>query len=76
MAVSRLFAKFMPAAILRFADKLRFPQLFLVTLTLFVIDLVTPDVIPFIDEILLGLATLLIGSIRKRRTTPSQPARQ
>ena len=70
MAVSRLFAQFMPGAILRFAEKLRFPQLFLVTLTLFVIDLITPDVIPFIDEILLGLATLLIGSIRKRRVTP------
>jgi hypothetical protein len=70
MAVSRLFVQFMPGAILRFAEKLRFPQLFLVTLTLFVIDLITPDFIPFIDEILLGLATLLIGSIRKRRATP------
>ncbi len=71
MAVSRLFTQFMPAAILRFAERLRFPQLFLVTLTLFVFDLFIPDVIPLIDEILLGLATLLIAAFRKRHSDAS-----
>ncbi len=72
MAVSRIFAQFLPSALLRYAERLRFPQLFLVTLMLFVLDTLLPDLIPFIDEILLGLATLLIGSIRKRRMPPSQ----
>ena len=46
----------------RFASKLKYPQLFFVTLTLFLIDLVVPDLFPFIDEILLGLLTILLGS--------------
>jgi hypothetical protein len=36
-------------------------------LTLFGADLVVPDAIPFVDEILLGLGTVLLGSLRKRR---------
>jgi hypothetical protein len=54
------------APLLNFAAGLRFPQLFLLTAALFVIDLFVPDVIPFVDEILLGLATLLLGNLRKR----------
>ena len=52
----------------RFAARLRFPYLFLLTAGLFVIDLAVPDVIPFADEVLLALGTLLVGSLRKRRT--------
>ncbi len=51
----------------RFASKLRFPQLFALTATLFVLDLLIPDLIPFVDEILLGLATILLGSWKDRR---------
>ncbi len=51
----------------RFAAGLRFPTLFAITATLFVIDLIIPDVIPFVDEILLALGTLVLASIRKRR---------
>jgi hypothetical protein len=47
--------------------RLRFPNLFMVTALLFVLNLVVPDVIPFIDEILLGLGTALLGSLRKGR---------
>ena len=46
----------------RFASRLKYPQLFFVTLTLFLLDLVVPDLFPFIDEILLGLLTVLLGS--------------
>jgi hypothetical protein len=49
----------------RYASKLRFPQLFMVTATLFVIDLVVPDLVPFADEILLGLLTLLLANWKK-----------
>ncbi len=51
----------------RFASKLRFPQLFALTATLFVLDLLIPDLIPFVDEILLALATILLGSWKDKR---------
>lgn len=44
---------------------LRFPQLFAITAAVFLLDLFIPDLIPFVDEILLGLATLLLGSLRR-----------
>jgi hypothetical protein len=53
--------------VLRYLSRLRFPQLFVVTAALFLLDLFIPDVIPFADEILLGLVTVLLGSWRKRR---------
>jgi len=46
--------------------RLRFPTLFVVTAALFVVDLIVPDVIPFADELLLGLGTALLASWRKR----------
>jgi hypothetical protein len=55
----------------RFAAKLRFPQLFLITAALFVLDLLIPDTIPFVDEILLGLGTLVLAGLR-RRVDPTQ----
>jgi hypothetical protein len=51
--------------ILSFLRNLRFRQLFLLTLGLFVLDLIVPDFIPFIDELLLGLLTLLFAIWRK-----------
>ena len=51
--------------LLVFAGKLRFRTLFLVTAALFALDTVTPDPIPFIDEILLGMGTLLLAALRK-----------
>lgn len=50
----------------RFAAGLRFPALFLLLASLFVLDLLVPDLVPFADEILLALGTLLVGSLRKR----------
>lgn len=51
----------------RFLGRLRFPQLFVLVLALFGLDLAIPDVIPFLDEILLGAVTLLLGSWKDRR---------
>lgn len=48
------------------AKTLRFKQLFFLTLLLLIGDLLVPDFIPLIDELLLGLLTLLLGSIRKK----------
>lgn len=57
----------MRGLLLAFASRLRFPWLFALTAGLFLLDLVVPDAIPFVDELLLGLGALLLGSWRKRR---------
>lgn len=54
--------------LLAFAGRLRFPTLFLGTLALFLVDLVVPDLVPFADEILLGLGTLLLSAWKKPGT--------
>lgn len=54
----------------KYASRLRFPQLFMLTAVLFLVDLVVPDLLPFIDEILLGLATLLLANWRKDDEEP------
>jgi uncharacterized protein DUF6116 len=48
------------------ARTLRFRQLFFLTLIIFLGDLVIPDLIPLVDEVLLGLMTLILGSLRKK----------
>jgi hypothetical protein len=60
--------------VLRFAERLRFPTLFLVTAALFGVDLLVPDVIPFADEILLGLGTLLLANLRRPGGTTADAA--
>ena len=56
----------------RFGRRLRFPQLFAFVLVLFLIDLVVPDAIPFADEILFGLLTVLLGSLRREEPAEGQ----
>lgn len=55
------------APMLSFAARLRFPTLFLITAILFVLDLLIPDLIPFADEILLGLGTLVLANWKNRK---------
>jgi hypothetical protein len=59
-----------------FANRLKFRELFLLILALFLLDLVIPDMIPLIDEIILGLLTLLLASLKKEPGTNDgqQPA--
>jgi hypothetical protein len=52
--------------LLQYASRLRFPRLLAVTVGLFVFDLIVPDAVPFVDEILLGLMSLLLASLKKR----------
>ncbi len=49
------------------AAKRRFPTLLLLTGALFVIDLLVPDIIPIADELLLGLATLILARWKDSR---------
>ncbi len=53
--------------LLSFFERLRFPWLFALVGSLFVFDFFVPDLIPFIDEQLLGGGTILLGAWKKRR---------
>ena len=71
------------APLLGWAQKLRYPTLFKLVATLFVVDMFIPDFIPFADEILLGLGTLLLANWKNRKApnaidqapTPTEPPR-
>lgn len=58
--------------LLAWARKLRFPTLLKIVAALFAINLFLPDPIPFVDEIVLALGTLVLASWkdRKRPATP------
>lgn len=56
-----LFAPFM-----RWLGKLSFPKLFILFGGLFLLDALTPDPIPFVDELLLGIGTLLFAGWKRR----------
>ncbi|CCQ72506.1 DUF6116 family protein [Magnetospira sp. QH-2] len=50
----------------KWASGLKFRSLFFLTAGLFLFDLMIPDLVPFIDELLLGLLTLIFGAWRKK----------
>ena len=54
-------------AFMQWARGLRFPTLFKLTAALFAVNLLLPDPIPFVDEVLLGLVTLMLASWKRRR---------
>ncbi len=58
------------APMLGFLGRLSYPRLFLLTATLFTVDLVIPDIVPFADELLLGLGTLLLANWKNRKSPP------
>lgn len=57
--------------LLRWAGKLRYPTLFKLTAGLFVVTLLLPDPIPFVDEIVFGMGALLLANWKSRK--PAQP---
>ena len=59
--------------LLSFLSGLRFPQLFVLLAILFLADLVVPDLLPFADEVILGVLTLMTGTWRDRRRPPDKP---
>jgi hypothetical protein len=54
----------------RWASGLRFPTLLAVIGSLFALDVLIPDLIPFVDEILLGLFTMLLAMVRRKKAAP------
>ncbi len=52
--------------LLNYSRRLKFRNLFFLVIGLFVLDLVIPDFIPFIDEILLGILTIILARWKKK----------
>ncbi|MGY1409099.1 MULTISPECIES: DUF6116 family protein [unclassified Luteimonas] len=60
--------------LLNWARGLRYPTLFKVTAFAFAISVLLPfDPIPFIDEIVLGLGTLLLANWKHRKAPRERP---
>lgn len=59
--------KILPGVLLRHAQRLRFPHLFLLFLGLLVVNVLVPDPMPFIDELILAVITLLFSAWKRRR---------
>lgn len=77
MAIGKLARMGLPGLLLRWASSLRFPTMFIITALLFGLNLFIPDVIPFVDEILMGLVALLFANLRKKPDSEkSQPSSQ
>jgi len=49
-----------------YASRLRFPRLVALTVAFFIVDILVPDIIPFADELLLGLVAVLLSMLKKR----------
>lgn len=58
------------APILGFLSRLSFPRLFVLAAALWGLDMLVPDFIPFVDELLLGIGTLLLANLRKKTPEP------
>ena len=59
--------------LLAFADKLRFRNLFLLTLCLLLLDLLVPDMLPMLDEIILGLIAIILANLKKDNAESGEP---
>ncbi|MBW2234702.1 MAG: hypothetical protein JRG85_04790 [Deltaproteobacteria bacterium] len=62
------------ALALRYLSKLRFPTLFALAAALLAVNLVFPDPVPMLDELLLATLTVALGVWRKRgQADPDEP---
>jgi len=68
MGVGKLARGGLAGLVVRWAGRLRFPWLFGLTMVVFVVNVFVPDALPFADEIILGLFTVLLGSLRRKKT--------
>ena len=53
--------------LLAFANKLKFKNLFLIVISLFIVDLFVPDFIPLVDEIILGLLSIILANWKEEK---------
>lgn len=66
MVIGKVARGGLAGVFLRWASRLRFPYIFLLMSGLFILNLFIPDVIPLVDEIIMGLAAVLLASLRKK----------
>lgn len=71
--VGKLARGGLAAVFIRWASGLRFPFVFLLVVALFILDILIPDMIPFVDEIILGLVATLLANLRKKPAISSSP---
>ncbi|MFO7762935.1 MAG: DUF6116 family protein [Wenzhouxiangellaceae bacterium] len=64
----------LPKFVRRFLERRRFPTLMLLGAVLFIANLLVPDPLPFVDEALMLIATVLIGSVRSKKKSAEEPA--
>ena len=57
---------------LAYANRLKFRNLFFLIIALFVIDLLVPDMVPMIDEIILGLLAIFLANWKKNKAEEKQ----
>jgi hypothetical protein len=55
-------------------SRLRHPWLFGIAAVMLAADLVVPDIVPFVDEVLLAAATTGFAMLKKRRSTARDEA--
>jgi hypothetical protein len=55
------------APVMRWLSRMSHPRLFMLAAALFIADTLLLDPIPFVDEILLGIGTLLLANWKRRR---------
>lgn len=63
-----------PGRLRRWLEGLRFPYLLILTAVLLVVSLFVPDPVPFADELLLLLGTLLLSRLKRKRPETDAPA--
>lgn len=61
------------ALIQRFLPRLRYPYLFLILGGLFLVDLVIPDPLPLVDELMLAMLTFLAATLTTRKEEVQPP---
>ena len=57
----------------RLLPRMRYPYLFLILGALFLVDLVFPDPIPLVDELLLAVLTFIAATFTTRRDEDPEP---
>lgn len=60
-------------AVEKAASKLKYPWLLALVALLFILDLTVLDPVPFVDEVILGLLTVLLARWRERSDPEEEP---